>query len=37
MVYGSKAFLPTNMDYGSLRVKAYNEWGVDAALKDAMD
>ena len=25
MVYGSEAILPTNIDYGAPRVRAYNE------------
>ncbi|XP_039833056.1 uncharacterized protein K02A2.6-like [Panicum virgatum] len=31
------AILPTDLEYGSPRVKAYNEQGSDAALEDAMD
>ena len=27
MVYGSEAILPTDLDYGAPRVKAYNERG----------
>ena len=37
MVYGSEGILPTDLQYGSPRVKAYNEQGSDAALEDAMD
>ena len=37
MVYGSEAILPTNLDYGSLRVRAYSEQGADTALEDVMD
>ncbi|XP_066385050.1 uncharacterized protein [Miscanthus floridulus] len=37
MVYGSKAVLPTDLDYGAPRVRAYNEQGVEASLEDAMD
>ena len=37
MVYGSGAILPTDLEYGSPRVNAYNEEGSDAALEDAMD
>ena len=37
MVYGSEAILPTNLDYGALRVKAYNEQGNAASLEDALD
>ena len=37
MVYGSKAILLTGLDYGALRVKAYDEQGAEASPKDAMD
>ena len=37
MVYGSKAILPTDLDYGAPRVNAYNEQGNEASLEDAMD
>ena len=37
MVYGSEAILPTDLDYGVPRVKAYNELGNKASLEDAMD
>ena len=37
MVYGSKAILPTDLDYRAPRVRAYDEQGVEASLKDAMD
>ena len=37
MVYGSKAILPTDLDYGAPRVRAYDEQGAEAFLKDAMD
>ena len=37
MVYGSEAILPTDLDYGASRVKAYNEQGNKASLEDAMD
>ena len=37
MVYGSEAILPTNLDYGAPRVKAYNKQGADTAIEDAMD
>jgi len=37
MVYGSKAILPTNLNYRAPRVKAYNEQGNEASLEDAMD
>ena len=37
MVYGSKAILPTNLDYGASRVRVYDEQGAEASLEDAMD
>ena len=37
MVYGFKAILSTDLDYGVPRVKAYDEQGAEASLKDAMD
>ena len=37
MVYGSEAILPTDLDYGAPRVRAYNEWGAEVSLEDAMD
>lgn len=37
MVYGSEAILPTNIEYGAPRVKAYNGQEVEIYLKDAMD
>ena len=37
MVYGSEAILPTDLDYGAPRVKAYNEQGNEASLEDAMN
>jgi hypothetical protein len=37
MVYGSKAILPTDFDYGEPRIRAYNEQGGTASLEDAMD
>ena len=37
MVYGSKAVLPTDLDYGAPRVRAYDEQGAEASLKDTMD
>ena len=37
MVYGSEAILPTDLDYGASRVRAYNEQGAEASLEDAMD
>ena len=37
MVYSSKAILPTNLDYGAPRVRAYDEQGAEASLEDSMD
>jgi len=37
MVYGSEAIIPTDLDYGAPRVRAYDEQEVRASLKDAMD
>jgi hypothetical protein len=37
MVHGSEAVLPTNIDYGSPRVRAYIEEGNQVALEDAID
>ena len=37
MVYGSEAILPTDLDYGAPRVRAYDEQGAEASLEDAMD
>ena len=37
MVYGSKAVLPTNLDNGALRIRAYDEQGAEASHEDAMD
>jgi len=37
MVYGSEVILPTDLDYGASRVRAYNEQGAEASLEDAMD
>ena len=37
MVYGSEAILLTDLDYGALRVRAYDEQGAEASLEDAMD
>ena len=37
MVYGSEAVLPTDLDYGASRVRAYDEQGAEASLEDAMD
>ena len=37
MVYGSKAVLPTDLDFGALRVRAYDKQGAEASLEDTMD
>ena len=37
MVYDSEAILPTNLDNGAPRVRAYDEQGAEASLEDAMD
>jgi hypothetical protein len=37
MVHGSEAVLSTDIDYGSLRVRAYTEEGNQVALEDAID
>jgi transposase InsO family protein len=37
MVHGSKAILPTDIDYDSPRVRAYTEEGNQVALEDAID
>ena len=37
MVYGFESILPTDLDYGASRVKAYDEQGAEASLEDAMD
>jgi hypothetical protein len=37
MVHGSEAVLPTDIDYGSPRVRAYTEEGNQVALEDAIN
>ena len=37
MVYGSKAVLPSDLDYGAPRIRAYDEQGGEASHEDAMD
>jgi transposase InsO family protein len=37
MVYGSEVVLPTDIDYGIPRVRAYTEDGNQVALEDAID
>ena len=37
MVYGAEADLPTDLDYGAPRIKAYDEQGAKTSLEDTMD
>ena len=37
MVYGSEAVLLTDLYYGALRIRAYDEQGAEASHEDAMD
>jgi hypothetical protein len=37
LVYGSEAVLPTDLEYGSPRLKAYNEQSNDTARENALD
>jgi transposase InsO family protein len=37
LVYGFEAMLPTNVEYGSSRLKAYNEQNNDATREDTLD
>jgi len=37
MVYGSKAILLTDLNYGAPKVRAYNDQGAEASLENAMD
>ena len=37
MVYGSEAVLPTDLNYGAPRIRAYEEQGAEASHEDAMD
>jgi hypothetical protein len=37
MVHGSEAVLPTDIDYGSPRVRAYTKEGNQVALEDVID
>jgi hypothetical protein len=37
LVYGSEAMLSTDVEYGSSRLKAYNEQNNDATREDALD
>ena len=37
MVDGSEVVLPTDLDYGATRIRAYDEQGAEASHEDAMD
>jgi transposase InsO family protein len=37
LVYGAEAVLPTDLEYGSLRLRAYNEQGNDVARENTLD
>jgi hypothetical protein len=37
LVYGAEAVLPTDLEYGSPRLKAYNEQSNDATRENALD
>ncbi|XP_025791824.1 uncharacterized protein LOC112873008 [Panicum hallii] len=37
MVYGAEAVLPTDLDYGAPRVKAYNEDRLEESRQDAVN
>ena len=37
MVYGSEAILPTDLDYGAPKIRAYDEQGAEASHQDTMD
>jgi hypothetical protein len=37
MVYGSEAILPTDLECGAPRVRAYDDQGNQASLEDAVD
>jgi hypothetical protein len=37
MVYGSEAVLPTDLEYGAPRIKAYDELGNQTTCKEALD
>jgi hypothetical protein len=37
MVYGSEAILPTNLEHGAPRVRAYNDEGNEVSLENAVD
>jgi transposase InsO family protein len=37
LVYGAEAILPTNLEYGSLRTKAYNDQNNHTSREDSLD
>jgi hypothetical protein len=37
MVYGSKAVLPIDLEYGAPRIRAYNEQGNQTTREEALD
>jgi hypothetical protein len=37
MVYGSKTVLPTDLEYGAPRIRAYDEQGNQTAYEEALD
>ena len=37
MVYEAKAVLPTDLDYGAPKIRAYDEQGAEVSHEDAMD
>ena len=37
MVYDTKAILPTDLEYGVPRIKAYTGQGNETSLEDALD
>ena len=37
MVYGSEVVLPTDLDYGAPRIRAYDKQAAEASHQDAMD
>ena len=37
IVYSTEAVLPTDLDYGAPRIRAYDKQGAEASHQDAMD
>ena len=37
MIYGAEVVLPTDLNYGAPRIRAYDEQGAEASHQDAMD